>query len=155
MLKVDDDTLVIDRALFTCVHRTAAVGLTWAGGRAGAYGMAYCLRADVAAAVAGHLGRLPIDRAAPEDLTVWRAALAIAEADGVIEWAFDVEEGPFAALPWGSCPRDAVERYGVITVGNPPPAGWKDRPIETAARLRQLVCAVRARGLQAGRKSRD
>jgi hypothetical protein len=157
VLKLDDDTVVVDPELFTGVEDAAAVGLTWAGDprcRGGStYGMAYALRVDVALAVAACLRRLPFDAAAPEDMTIWSAGKALAGPAGVIEYEFDIEAGPFAALPWGSCVRDAVERYGVITVGNPPPGGWKDRPIQTAEPLRQVVCTARAKGLRAGRKS--
>lgn len=153
-LKVDDDTAVLDPELFTCAEQAAAVGLTWSGGRPGAFGMAYALRADVAAAVARHLTCLPLDPAAPEDLTVWSAAKALAGPEGVIQHEFDIEAGPFAALPWGSCVRDAVGRYGVITVGNHPPGGWTDRPRETAEALRQVVCMARAEAMQPARGSR-
>lgn len=154
VLKVDDDTCIVDREVFTCVEQAAAVGLLWPGDRrGGAYGMAYALRADTAAEIAEHLIRLPIDTDAPEDLTIWAAARALAGPAGVMAWEFDIEEGPFAAIPAGACARDAVARYGVITVGNVPLGGWIDRPSQTAEALKRVVCASQARRLRAGRRS--
>lgn len=148
VIKCDDDTVIVDPELFSEVEHAGAVGLAWEGGRPGAYGMAYALRVDVAAGVAECLKRMPLDVTAPEDLTIWRAAKALAGEAGVVLHEFELEAGPFAAIPWGSCARDAVSSYGVLTVGNPPEGGWKDRPSETAARLRQVVNAVRAMRLR-------
>lgn len=149
-LKCDDDTAIIEPGLFTPAATCTAVGLTWAGDpRGGAYGMAYALRRDVAAAVAHCLRLLPLDPAAPEDLTVWGAVRAMGR-DQVIEHEFDPIGGPFCALPIGADPREAVRRFGVVTVGNRPPEGWRDKPVQTAARLRQVVCTARAEALRAG-----
>jgi hypothetical protein len=150
-LKVDDDTVILDPELFTESGGAAAVGLTWAGDpRGGAYGMAYALRADVAEVVAQALHRVPLDPRAPEDLTVWAAVRAIAGAAEMVAHEFDPEIGPFSALPATADVRDAIERFGVLTVGNPPPGGWRNREQETAARLRQVVCTSAAMGVQRG-----
>jgi hypothetical protein len=151
VLKVDDDTYIADPEVFTCVQQAAAVGLLWPGDpRGGAYGMAYALRSDTAAEIAEHFDRLPVDVAAPEDLAIWAAAKALAGPAGVMAWEFDIEEGPFAAIPLGSCPKDAVDRYGVITVGNEPRGGWTDKPSQTAEALKRVVCAGRAMARKRG-----
>ncbi len=150
-LKVDDDTLIADAELFTLAETAAVVALTWSGDpRGGAYGMAYALRADVAADISAHLALLPLDRRAPEDLTVFAAGAALAGDAAIMRHEFDAQGGPFCALPLDADPRDAVERFGVLTVGNAPPGGWKDRDRQTATRLRQL-CTARAGVLQSGR----
>ena len=147
-LKVDDDTAICDPEIFTCAEQAGAVGLTWtAGGRSEAFGMAYALRADVAAGAAEALALLPLDATAPEDLTVWRAAVALSGPAGVMRWDFDPEAGPFSALPANADVCDAVRRFAVLTVGNPPAGGWKDRSRETSARLLHVLRAVRAERL--------
>lgn len=150
-LKVDDDTVILDPELFSGQILAGAVGLTWAGDRrGGAYGMAYSLRIDVAEAIAEHLRGLPVDRGAPEDLTVWAAARAIVGEDQLVRHEFAPDAGPFSALPIGAEVKDAVERFGVLTVGNEPPGGWGNRQMETASRLWEVVRAAGAMALQRG-----
>ncbi len=147
-LKVDDDTIVLDAELFTLTETAAAVGLTWAGDpRGGAYGMAYALRGDVAVDVARHLSLLPLDPTAPEDLTIWAAAVALAGGAGIVRHEFEADGGPFVALPLGADAREAVECFGVITVGNAPIGGWRNRERQTATRLKQL-CNARSAAMQ-------
>jgi len=136
-LKVDDDTVIVRPELFTAHAAAGAIGLTWEEGpRAGAYGMAYGLEKEAARAASRILTGGPFDPHAPEDLAVWSTVKKIAP---VVEHRFRPDEGPFTALPAGACVTDAVRRFGVITVGNPPPGGWRDRDRETAGRMREMV----------------
>lgn len=149
-LKLDPDTAVMDADLFTQARTAAGVGLVWRGDRrGGAYGLAYALRIDVAAEVGRYLACLPLDAAAPEDLTVWAAARALCGPEELLEHEFCPDGGPWAALPWDARPREWVGAFGVLTVGNEPPEGWKGRrDLLTSSRLRQVVLAGRERVFQ-------
>ncbi len=139
--KVDDDTVIIRPGRIVPEDGIEAVGLVCPGdGRGGAYGMCYGLRWDLATACAGDLVAGSLNVQAPEDLAVWGAVKRLATE--VAELPYCAERGPFAALAWGSCPVDACRRYDVVTVGNPPAAGWIDRPRQTAALMRSIVEAA-------------
>ncbi len=135
-LKLDDDTVIVRLERF---HATAdtAVGLSWPqAGRNAAFGMAYSLPGHAAAAAAARLATLPLDTKAPEDLTVWAALEGVCER---VLMPFDATGGPFTALPIHADADEAVKRFDVITVGNPPAAGWVDRDRQIAHELKRVV----------------
>jgi hypothetical protein len=140
-IKLDDDTAVIDPKVFTNHLGFAAVGLTWhAGARPGAYGLAYCLRRDTAAQVASWLEAWPVpDEMAPEDLTIWWLAKRHGHC---LDHAFHPQAGPWSGLPLGADAWDGAVRFSVLTVGNEPPQGWRDRPRQMAVELRRVVEAA-------------
>jgi hypothetical protein len=138
-LKLDDDTVIVrpDRFL---VPGDTAVGLSWPQeGREAAFGMAYAMPGCAAARAAEKLEAGPVEPDVPEDLTVWRALEGICS-----RWLhpFDPAGGPFTALPLGGDADEAVRRFDVVTVGNPPVDGWKDRDRQMAGEMRQVVEAA-------------
>jgi hypothetical protein len=138
-IKLDDDTLIVRRQVFTQHLPSGAVGLTWTAGRPGAYGLAYCLSRETAEAAAKHLEASELTTDAPEDLTVWHAAKQFGT------WAevpFQLTGGGWSAFPLGADPDEAVQRFDVLTVGNRPEGGWKDRPRQMAAMMKILVTAA-------------
>lgn len=139
-LKLDDDTVIVRTNRFR-VPGDTAVGLSWPdrGAEAGS-GMAYALPGYAAAHAAKELQELPLDPKAPEDLTVWAALHGLCSRQ---LHPFDPLGGPFTALPLGGDARQAVERWDVVTVGNPPEGGWQDRGRQTAEELRRVVEAAR------------
>lgn len=139
-LKLDDDTVIV-RADRFCVPGDVAVGLSHPQeGRDAAFGMAYALPGYAAIHAAWELREGPLDLTAPEDLTVWGALHGLCSRR---LHPFDPLGGAFTALPLGGDARQAVERWDVVTVGNPPQGGWKDRAWQTAVELRRVVEAAR------------
>jgi len=139
-IKLDDDTVIVDPALFTAFPE-AAVGLSWPQeGRHAAFGMAYSVPGPAAAQAARILSARTIDPKAPEDLTVWAALEGLCERQLV---PFDPRGGPFTALPIHGDAYEAVARFDVITVGNPPRAGWRNKPRQLATEMRRVVTAAR------------
>jgi hypothetical protein len=138
-IKLDDDTVIVDPELFTSFP-DAAVGLSWPQeGRHAAFGMAYSVPGTAAAQAALILSAQPLDPKAPEDLTVWAALEGLCERQLV---PFDPRGGPFTALPLHADAHEAVARFDVITVGNPPSSGWSNRPRQLATEMRRLVMAT-------------
>ncbi|MGC4017482.1 MAG: hypothetical protein QM755_23655 [Luteolibacter sp.] len=135
-MKLDDDTVVVDARVFTRHRHARAVGLTWPGGRPGAYGMAYMLRADVAEKAAARLERGTFRPTAPEDITVWET---VARCGPVIERRFRARRGPFSALPLGA-PID--RRFDVLNMGTPPPGGWRNRPVQMVTEMKRVFPAL-------------
>lgn len=141
-IKLDDDALIVRPGLFLEHRDVDSVGLVWPGGnRSGAYGMAYMLRRSMAEEIAALLEWESLDPSAPEDLTVWAAAASLGTQ---ISHRFRPARGPFSAIPADADPREAVERFDVVTVGNMPRGGWGNRPVEQAHQLRGLVLAAEA-----------
>ena len=138
-IKLDDDTVIVRPEVFGRHFAAGAVGLTWTAGRPGAYGLAYALSRHTAGLAARQLEVQPLDPNAPEDLTIWHAARIVGT---VIELPFQPSAGPWSAYPCHADPVAAMERFDVLTVGNPPPGGWSDRPRETALLMRRLVEAA-------------
>ena len=140
-IKLDDDTIIVDPAIFTRHLLFDAVGLTHTDGRPGAYGLAYMLSRRIACVIAAELETLPLDTRVPEDLTIWHQA----KRHGLChELPFDPGPigGPWSAiLPHHDAP-DAVKRFAVLTVGNEPPRGWKDADRQRAGEMRRLVEAA-------------
>jgi hypothetical protein len=139
-IKLDDDTVIVRREVFTGCFPSGAVGLTWKDGRPGAYGLAYCLSRESAATAASLLEAAPLNAAAPEDLTVWHAAKQVGTWSEV---PFQQACGGWSAFPAGADAAAAVKRFDVLTVGNCPSEGWYDRPRQMAAMMRRLVTAAR------------
>ncbi len=151
-IKLDDDTLIGDPQVFLNWLQFAAIGLTWSeGSRPGAYGLAYCLSRQTAAQVAASLEAWPeIDETAPEDLTIWWLAK---HCGPCLDQPFATRSGAWSAMPHGSDAQDALARFSVLTVGNVPAGGWKDRDRQIAGELRRLVEHL-AQRRQRGRNAR-
>jgi hypothetical protein len=134
-LKLDTDTVVLRPELFLSDPAAAMVALT-SDERPDGYGMAYRIRADVAAKLAGLLDSQPLDPTAPEDLTICRE---VAKLWRVTKRDFTPESGPFSSLPHDGDATDFARRFDVLSVGNPPLGGWRDRVREVAGKLREIA----------------
>lgn len=138
-IKLDDDTVIV-RPHRLHADADTAVGLSWPqADRHAAFGMAYAVPGYAAAAAAAVLSAQPLDPTAPEDLTVWSALEGICRRR---LHPFNPVGGPFTALPIGGPYRAAVERFDVITVGNPTLAGSFDRDRQLAADMKRVVLAA-------------
>jgi len=138
-LKLDDDTVIVRSERFM-VPGDVAVGLSWPqAGRNAAFGMAYALPGYAAAHMAEDLRCRPLDTKAPEDLTVWAAAHGLCQRR---LHAFDPDSGPFTALNLGGDADHAVRCFDVVTVGNPPSGGWKDRDRQMATEMKRVMQAA-------------
>jgi hypothetical protein len=138
-IKLDDDTVIVRAERFRTRPETA-VGLSWPQeGRDAAFGMAYAVPGYAAAQAAEKLEAGPLDSNVPEDLTVWGALEGICP-----RWLhpFDPAGGPFTALPLGGDADEAVRRFDVVTVGNPPAGGWEQRDRQIAGEMRRMVAAA-------------
>lgn len=134
-LKLDDDTAVVDARIFTRHRHARAVGLTWPGGRPGAFGMAYLLRVDVAEQAALKLEAMPLRMHAPEDITIWELVKRMGR---VVERRFRPQHGPFSAVPRGADLEDGARRFDVLNFGTPPRQGWRNRQAEIAAEMGRM-----------------
>lgn len=138
--KLDDDTVAVRPEVLSAPW-DMAVGLSWPqAGREAAFGMAYAVPGYAAAHAAARLSTLPVDPKAPEDLTVWAALEGMCER---LLKPFDPTGGPFTALPIHADAHEAVVRFDIITVGNPPPAGWRNRERQLATEMRRVVTAAK------------
>lgn len=135
-LKLDTDTVILRPGLFHSDPEAVMIALTCPTDRPGAYGMAYRLQANAADAIAAELEDGPLDEHAPEDLTIYRQARQIGP---VVEREFQAASGPFSALPWDGDTADFARRFDVLTVGNPPADGWRNRAIQVAKRLKEFA----------------
>lgn len=139
-IKLDDDTVIVRPGRLKADPLTAA-GLSWPQkGRDAAFGMAYAVPGLAAASAAAFLESAALDAKAPEDLTVWAALEGLCHRT---LHPFSMGSGPFTALPLGGNAVEAVERFDVVTVGNPPPGGWRNRDRQMAMEMRRLVEAFR------------
>lgn len=125
-IKVDADTVLLDPVPFL----PGNVGMGSATiARREAFGCAYSLAATTARGVAASLTAAPLDPSAPEDVTIWREVQRSGHPCTLHEFA--PLGGLLCAVPTDI---DAVapRRFAALTLGNPPPGGWTDRPLQIA-----------------------
>lgn len=139
VIKLDTDTIIVRPAAWLASPEADMIALVDRGGRTGAFGCCYRLSRRAAIIAAAALAVGPFDPAAPEDQTIHRT---VSELVRVRELEFDAAAGPFSAFPQDGDAADFRRRFDVLSVGNPPPAGWHDRPQEMVRQLRRLIAAA-------------
>ena len=122
-IKIDADTIIHRPALFSEMS-TGIYSTTLR--RREAFGCCYSLQSDVAYDVSERLFRRYNDTTVPEDVTIWREVIAHHEHQML---DFSPHHGPFSAVPLTFDPLDCL-RFDVLTFGNRPTEGWKDRSMQ-------------------------
>ena len=129
--KIDADTIIQRPERFQGI--TSGICSTLIKRRE-AFGCCYTLTKDAAQRVAAELESMP-DDAIPEDLAIWQAIKRLKIRHELHD--FDPKGGAFSAVPASFDPADCM-KFDVLTFGNRPTGGWKDRKMEITLAMKKL-----------------
>jgi hypothetical protein len=129
--KIDTDTIILRPDRF--LGNSSGVCSSTPPARK-AFGCSYTLTKNTATKVAEHLETLD-DPAAPEDELIWDTIRHLGLRHAIYD--FVASGGPFSAVPKYFDPVDCM-KFDVLTFGNPPEEGWKDRPLEITLAMKRL-----------------
>ena len=99
-----------------------------------AFGCAYTLTRDAARRVRDNLSRMD-DPSAPEDQLIWQSIKRLNIRHKLHD--FCPTGGAFSAVPPSFDPIDCA-KFDVLTFGNRPASGWRDRAMQITLAMRKL-----------------
>jgi hypothetical protein len=129
--KLDSDTIIQRVDSFQGIS-TGVCSTTM--NRREAFGCCYSLTRDAARRVRDDLAAMN-DPHGPEDVLIWRSIKRLSIRHKLHD--FNPSGGAFSAVPKTFDPVDCT-RFDVLTFGNPPADGWKDRALEITLAMRRL-----------------
>lgn len=99
-----------------------------------AFGCCYSLTRDAARRVRNDLMRMD-DTTAPEDQLIWQSIKRLNVRHKLHD--FTPEGGAFSAVPQSFDPVDCM-KFDILTFGNLPAGGWKDRAMQITLAMKRL-----------------